>query len=137
MRVILFKTAIQAVKRRINFLYFVHATLNDYFDWIFTGRMICVCAYTENGMWMLRDPYEYYNGPLSTLSKSFVICNLRILITSQFLMVDVSAYMIVFKKNLNIFVFFFKYQHFLKKGIAIKILFIVEIFLRFVYENGN
>lgn len=52
-------------------------------------------------------------------------------------MVDVSAYMIVFEKNLNIFVFFFKYQHFLKKGIAIKILFIVEIFLRSVYENGN
>lgn len=90
--------------------------------------MICVCAYTDNGMWMLRDPYEYNNGPLSTLSKSFVICNLRILITSQFLMVDVSAYMIVYEKNLNIFVLFFKYQHFLKKRIAIKILSIVEIF---------
>lgn len=63
-------------------MYFVHATLNDYFDWIFTGRMICGCAYTDNGMWMLRDPYEYYNGPLSTLSKSFVICNLRILINN-------------------------------------------------------
>lgn len=40
-------------------------------------------------------------------------------------MVDVSAYMIVFEKNLNIFVFFLKYQHFLKKRIAIKILFIL------------
>lgn len=99
--------------------------------------MICGCAFTDIGMWMLRDPYEYYNGPLSTLSKSFVICNLRILITSQFLMVDVSAYMIVYEKNLNIFVLFFKYQHFLKKRIAIKILSIVEIFQRFVYENGN
>lgn len=128
MRVILFKTAIQAVKRRINFLYFVHATLNDYFDWIFTGRMICVCAYTENGMWMLRDPYEYYNGPLSTLSKSFVICNLRILITSQFLMVDVSAYMIVYEKNLNIFVLFLNTNIFKKRELLSKFYLLLKSF---------
>lgn len=61
-------------------MYFVYVMLNDYFDWIFIGRMICVCVYIENGMWMFRDLYEYYNGLLSILLKSFVICNLRILI---------------------------------------------------------
>lgn len=44
--------------------------------------MICVCVYIDNGMWMFRDLYEYYNGLLSILLKSFVICNLRILINN-------------------------------------------------------